>query len=307
MSRLSSLAVLLLAFAGCAPLDATGRRCADASECPIGMACVAPAPGEAGVCSFGTGSAETPGAAPGSGPGAPADGQPPAPQPSPPVAPPPGTSAPTYCKEVKPILDRTCGGCHGSPPSGGAPGTFRLDTYADAGGVQGAGAKALRIKARAVVQQSMPPVGAPAPTPEELGLLAAWVDAGAPECGDVVVPPGGGTPAAPQVPEVVRFSEHVQPVLSTFCISCHGGGDPEGDFSVEPDRAYRNLMAESDCDSHSWRVVPGDPEGSVLWRTLVGHSDCAPAMPYKTPGLKSVSETDFLIIEKWIAQGAQND
>ncbi|MCI0571882.1 MAG: hypothetical protein L0Y66_14105 [Myxococcaceae bacterium] len=314
MSRLPSLAALLLALAGCAPLDATGRRCTDATQCPIGMACVAEAPGEAGVCGFSTGTLDgAPGEGPGSVPGTGTDGQTPGTPPPPVIAPPPGSSAPTYCMEVKPILDRSCGGCHGSSPSGGAPSTFRLDSYADAGGVQGAAAKALRIKARAAVQQTMPPAGAPAPTQEERGLLAAWVDAGAPECGDVVVPPGGGTtpPPAPQVPEVVRFGEHVQPILSTFCVSCHSGGDPVGKLSLEPGRAYSQLLAESDCDSHTRRVVPGNLEDSLLWSVLQGHrtvcEDKAPPMPLDTPGLKSVSETDFLIIEKWIAQGARND
>lgn len=289
--RLAPVA-LLLALVRCGSLDATGRPCEGHPDCPMGMVCAAGSDDGARVCRPGF----SPAAAGDGGVGSTADGG------GLTDAGLPGTGgAPTWCKEIGPLLQQSCGGCHGQSASGGAPSTFRLDTYGPQDGVPGAYSKALRIQARAVDQGTMPPSGAL--DAERRAILGAWVAAGAPECGDVA-PGDGGTLPPQEIPETVSYVQHVQPIFDTFCVSCHGR-DPEGDLELRAGVSHRQLLDRSDCDSDYQRVVPGAPERSMLWMAISDHPDsCAPAMPDDTPGLKTVSETDFLIIERWILQGA---
>jgi uncharacterized membrane protein len=88
---------------------------------------------------------------------------------------------PTWVGQVRGILAEHCVPCHGSPPVQNAPATFRLDKYDASDGadaVQGAFEQAARIRARTVLQRTMPPGGGvPA---EQRNAIDAWVIAGAP-------------------------------------------------------------------------------------------------------------------------------
>lgn len=98
---------------------------------------------------------------------------------------PSGTSsgAITYCKDIKPILDRTCvATCHGATTSGSGLSNFRLDFYVDpTGAIEGAKDRAARIKARTTVSKDMPPPSSAAPTEDERTLVGRWADEGAPQ------------------------------------------------------------------------------------------------------------------------------
>ncbi len=93
------------------------------------------------------------------------------------------TGDPDYCRDAKPILDRTCvTNCHGTDNSGsGLP--FRLDVYSHPSG--GSFEKALRIRAR-VTTDDMPPSGPanPRPSAAERALVIRWVNTGAKQCND---------------------------------------------------------------------------------------------------------------------------
>src|SRR5262249_13002466 len=98
-----------------------------------------------------------------------------------------GTTAPTFSKDVAPILYKSCVECH--RPAMFAP--MSLLTYEDAR------PWARSIKQR-VVARAMPPWGADAPhgafkndpslTQIEIDTIAAWVDAGAPKGDDKDLP-----------------------------------------------------------------------------------------------------------------------
>lgn len=88
---------------------------------------------------------------------------------------------PTWEADVRAILEEHCVSCHGNPPTEGAPLTFRLDKYdANEGGdgVPGAFEQATRVRARTVLQRTMPPGGGVPLT--QRNLVDAWVRAGAP-------------------------------------------------------------------------------------------------------------------------------
>lgn len=95
----------------------------------------------------------------------------------------PPASVPTWTADIQPILTARCAPCHTVPSQNGAPGFFRLDRYnrAEAGGTHdGAFEMRERIKVRAVLEQSMPPVGGPIPAAER-AALRAWVEGGGPQ------------------------------------------------------------------------------------------------------------------------------
>ena len=92
---------------------------------------------------------------------------------------------PTWCKDVQPILAASCiSSCHGATTTSSGHPEFRLDMYADDGGIKGARSMADRIKLRAVDQQNMPPAGNPAPSTTELNVLSRWATGGTPLCSD---------------------------------------------------------------------------------------------------------------------------
>lgn len=93
----------------------------------------------------------------------------------------------TYAKEIKPILEKTCFGCHGPEKQ---KGKLRLDSLEAAlkGGeagkciVPGKSDKSDLViaVARLDPDMSMPPDGKGDPlTKEQIGLIRAWIDQGA--------------------------------------------------------------------------------------------------------------------------------
>lgn len=95
--------------------------------------------------------------------------------------------APVFESHIQPILDRTCVSCHGPEK---AKGHLRLDSLAAAlkGGENGPTIVAGKATGSSLVERirlplshddHMPPEGKPQPTPEQVALLAWWIDAGA--------------------------------------------------------------------------------------------------------------------------------
>ncbi len=95
-------------------------------------------------------------------------------------------------------------------------------------------------------------------------------------------------------PAVPGFSQHIAPLLQTYCVGCHGADDPEGGLRLE---SYEQLMA----GGHSGVVVtPGEPASSPLLQQLRG--TLAPAMPPKSED--QPTEDEIARMEAWIVGGA---
>lgn len=293
----AQLALLAVSACGWGPEDFTGKQCDSTRDCPRGMVCRQREAGAQRVCLSAadvTALPEEVSPEAGMAEGVPgADKQPPGASQTPL---PPVSGQTTYC-DVKPVLNTYCAGCHGSAPSGGAPAGFRLDVFGG-GGVVGAHAMAQRISARAVVARTMPPSGAlPA---AQLSLLDAWVKAGAPDCDSTQ------TSAAPNT--AVSFSADVQPILTSYCVSCHRGDSPPRKLNLEPGQAWAALMRVSELDNDYRRVVPGDAAQSLVVLGLAdGLPDVVPAMPYGTAGLKQLSPDAYEVVRRWVEQGAPNN
>ena len=99
----------------------------------------------------------------------------------------------TYTKHIKPLVDKSCVGCHGeNRPKG----KYRMDSLEalikggssdEAAVVKGQSAKSpiVHYSADLVEEMEMPPVDKrekyPALTKQQIGLMRAWIDQGAKE------------------------------------------------------------------------------------------------------------------------------
>jgi hypothetical protein len=84
--------------------------------------------------------------------------------------------------DVATILQAKCVVCHSSPPTGGAP--MSMVTYSDLTApsktTPGQSIAQLSVTRMQSTTLPMPPLGNPAPTPQEVAAFQAWVTAGAP-------------------------------------------------------------------------------------------------------------------------------
>ena len=92
--------------------------------------------------------------------------------------------------------------------------------------------------------------------------------------------------------EKLTFEQHVRPILKTYCLDCHGGGEKlEGNLDL---RLARFAVKGGDSGP---ALVAGDATKSKLIERMKSGE-----MP---PSEKKVPADQIAIIEKWIAAGAQ--
>jgi ABC-type Fe3+-hydroxamate transport system substrate-binding protein len=99
----------------------------------------------------------------------------------------------------------------------------------------------------------------------------------------------GATEAATAVTDTtatVSFSKDVWPIIEKYALAAHGG---KGGVYLEN---YDQIMKY---------VTPGDPENSMLYKSLIGKG--APQMPPDGPPPDNLIQT----IYDWIKQGALNN
>jgi hypothetical protein len=155
----------------------------------------------------------------------------------------------TWNREIIRILNAHCLSCH--RPGGSA---FSLATYND-------GRPWAKAVQEEVLERRMPPWGAvkgfgdfrndKALTPEQLEVIAEWVDGGAPEGEDKDLPP------AP------KFAEEAAPETKPA-----GSIRADGDFQLTGDFVLDALIPEKVPENSSFQIVAEFPNGVVqplLW------------------------------------------
>lgn len=79
--------------------------------------------------------------------------------------------------------------------------------------------------------------------------------------------PGAGHPGSPAVagnaplPAMVEFNQHIRPIFTSHCTSCHGGVKQAGDLSF----VYRDKALDV--------LEPGDPDNSYLLERVIDPDD----------------------------------
>jgi hypothetical protein len=93
------------------------------------------------------------------------------------------------------------------------------------------------------------------------------------------------------------------------CVACHTnvGRNPAGGLNLLPDLSYAALVnVASLTNPGRTRVVPGDPDNSILVRKLEGTpGTTGQRMPIGGPPY--LTEGQMLIIRRWIQEGALNN
>ncbi len=109
-------------------------------------------------------------------------------------------------------------------------------------------------------------------------------------------------------PTPPTFTEIYDELLSVRCADaiCHGGGAGAMNFSTR-DAAYASLVGVTaqgtSCGtSGRVRVVPSDPDASLMYQKLLPTVPCGSRMP-ATP----LDDDDIERIADWIEAGAAND
>lgn len=108
---------------------------------------------------------------------------------------------------------------------------------------------------------------------------------------------------ASELPAVVSFNEHVQPVLSEYCYHCHG---PDAGT-----RAPQDLPLRLDIEEHAFAardngkpvIIKGKPAESLLVMRMKAHDDKDIVMP-PPESHKEMKAHEIALIERWIEQGA---
>lgn len=224
----------------------------------------------------------------------------------------PGAGTVSFVKQVAPILNARCGGCHVR----NARGMFSMATFESlmtgppAGKVVFPGNVAGSDLVVKVQDKEMPPNGAGIPD-EELATLKKWVEEGAkfdgpdPKAQLTSLLPAGTTPAPMPMltvqqatgKETISFSKDIAPILVGNCLNCHGGNNPRGNLSLA---TFTGLLRGGDRGEP---VLPGKPADSLIVKKLKGTADGG-RMPLNADPL---DEATIAKIEKWIEEGCKFD
>jgi mono/diheme cytochrome c family protein len=205
--------------------------------------------------------------------------------------PPASTKKPDFERDIKPIIDESCIRCHGPKKQ---KAKYRMDSREAAlkgnkGPVIVPGksekSRMVYMLANQIEKMLMPPEGeGDALTPEQIGIVRAWIDQGAQW-------PEDKNNAVAQV----DYAREIDPILRTACVECHGTKEPKGGFGVETKEAV--LQGGK---GYGKVVIAGESKKSPLI-SIVSGKDEDIAQPEK----HKLAAAQVELLKKWIEQGAK--
>ena len=102
--------------------------------------------------------------------------------------------------------------------------------------------------------------------------------------------------------DTVYFSSEVQPIFNAHCWTCH---PPMAGLDLSTTEAHASLVGVTSTNhAPAVRVVPGDPEASVLWNKISFTEVYGLGMP---PDGTFLSAEEIETIRAWIEQAALNN
>lgn len=207
-----------------------------------------------------------------------------------------------FSSDVKPVLAEKCVYCHHTANATRVDLTRPFDT---AVGIVGRPVSRPRTAARLLVDPGNPrnsfvvdkvirdnlvpelegnamPWQIPMLGAEAIAAIRRWISAGA---GDDAT-----------------FRSEVQPIFAGSCVHCHSPNsaqEPDLTQPFDPVVGLVNVAA-----SNGVRVVPGEPEASLLVLDIEGRAEGSAPMPFHPERL---ADAEVSVLIRWIAAGAPND
>lgn len=183
------------------------------------------------------------------------------------------------------VLRSSCVGCHGTG------GGINLETYS------GVKSNLSKIYQAAIIDRKMPKAPNSPLTSNQLGLLNAWILAGAPETA-----PGGGPGTIP-IPLAPTFSSIKYNILEPKCLMCHAPGKPVARIPL----VTMDDLLNSPLDL----VIPGNSDESGIVLSVRGANPAKIMPPPKDAsgnptGLAPLPPQEIDIIVQWILNGAKD-
>ncbi|QDK44672.1 hypothetical protein DOM22_05600 [Bdellovibrio sp. ZAP7] len=182
------------------------------------------------------------------------------------------------------VLRPNCIGCHGN--SGG----INLESYT------AVKTRIDKVRESVIAKRSMPKSPTPALDQDQLGLLNAWIERGAPEFGT--------GPSEPPLPSLEPTFESIKThILEAKCIACHAPGKPVARIPL----VSKQDLLNSPLDI----VIPGNADESGLILVVTGAIEDKLMPPLKDQqgnptGFSLLSETEIQVLRDWINAGASN-
>lgn len=184
------------------------------------------------------------------------------------------------------VLFQKCVGCHG------VSARTSLATYPQVK------TNLAKIHIAVFVEKTMPKPGSPVLTNDELGLLNAWIQAGAPEA--VKNDPIPMPTAIPLAPTFASIRHHI---LEPKCVGCHAPGKSVARIPL--------VTLEDLLSSPLEIVIPENPDESGIMLAVLGLNPEKIMPPLKWPdgsstGFAKLSEIEVDAIRMWIKNGAKD-
>lgn len=190
----------------------------------------------------------------------------------------------SYSNVYGQVIRLSCVGCHGTSAG------INLETYASAK------THLQKIYQSVFVTHRMPKAPSTPLTDYQLGLLDAWIQAGAPES-----PSGNNSPTIPPLePTFASIKFHI---IESKCLFCHAPGKSVARIPL--------VTKEEILDSPLELALPGNPDESGLILAIT-HDDPRKIMPPpkddhgNSTGFSKLSDVEIQTIYEWINNGAKD-
>ena len=95
-------------------------------------------------------------------------------------------------------------------------------------------------------------------------------------------------------PPAVTLTTLQNTIFTPTCVRCHGGSRPEADMDLSAGQSHGNLVNVAATTQDGVRVIPFQPDNSVLVKFL-------------DDGHRNRPESERLQIRSWIGDGAQDN
>ncbi|MGV3483067.1 MAG: DUF1553 domain-containing protein [Planctomycetaceae bacterium] len=104
------------------------------------------------------------------------------------------------------------------------------------------------------------------------------------------------------LPAQISFNAHIRPLMSNTCFVCHGPDEDENQSAFRID-SFEAATSTLPSDDELVGIRPNDPEGSEVYRRIMGQDDVEPMPP--ADFRHQLSDYDKALFRKWIEQGAK--